>query len=137
LPEKVPCPLTEKGKEQILKVAKKLKKEKIDLIISSDLLRAKQTSEILAKELGVKLIFDKRLRDIKAGIFEGKTLKEHNSFWKSYEERFVKAPRGGESYNQGENENLQFLQDAREKILWKNDFNRWSSKTVCNVRRSD
>jgi isoleucyl-tRNA synthetase len=100
LPEKVPCPLTEKGKEQVLKVAKKLKKEKIDLIISSDLLRTRQTSEILAKELGVKLIFDKRLRDIKAGIFEGKTLKEHNSFWKSYEERFERAPRGGENYNQ-------------------------------------
>jgi isoleucyl-tRNA synthetase len=100
LPEKVPCPLTENGKKQILKVIKKLKKEKIDLIISSDLLRTKQTSEILAKELGVKLIFDKRLRDIKAGIFEGKTIKEHNSFWKSYEEKFVKAPRGGESYNQ-------------------------------------
>jgi isoleucyl-tRNA synthetase len=99
LPEKVPCPLTEKGKEQILKVAKKLKKEKIDLIISSDLLRTRQTSEILAKELRVKVIFDKRLRDIKFGIFEGKTLEEYHSFWKSYQERFEKAPRGGENYN--------------------------------------
>jgi len=100
LPEKIPCPLTEKGREQILKVAKKLKREKIDLIFSSDLLRTKQTAEILAKELGTKVIFDKRLRDIKGGIFEGKTLKEHHSFWKSYEEKFTKSPRGGENYNQ-------------------------------------
>jgi isoleucyl-tRNA synthetase len=119
LPEKIPCPLTEKGKEQILKVAKKLKKEKIDLIISSDLLRAKQTSEILAKELGVKLIFDKRLRDIKAGIFEGKTLKEHNSFWKSYEERFVKAPRGGESYNQVKMRIYNFFKTLEKKYSGK------------------
>jgi isoleucyl-tRNA synthetase len=99
LPEKIPCPLTEKGKKQILKAAKRLKKEKIDLIISSDLLRTKQTAEILAKELGVKVIFDKRLRDIKFGIFEGKTLEEYHSFWKNYQERFEKAPRGGENYN--------------------------------------
>jgi len=100
LPEKIPCHLTEKGRRQIERVARKLKREKIDLIISSDLLRTKESAEIVAKELGVKLIFDKRLREIQFGIFEGKTLKEYHSFWKSYEERFVKAPAGGESYNQ-------------------------------------
>jgi isoleucyl-tRNA synthetase len=124
LPEKIPCPLTEKGKEQILRVAKKLKKEKIDLIISSDLLRTKQTAEILAKELGVKVIFDKKLRDIKAGVFEGKTIKEHTSFWKSYEERFAKAPRGGESYNQVKMRIYNFFK-ALEK--------RYSEKTILIV----
>jgi broad specificity phosphatase PhoE len=87
-------------------VAKKLKNEKIDLIISSDLLRTKQTAEILGKELGVKVIFDKRLRDIKFGVFEGKTLEEYQSFWKSYEEKFRKSPRGGEKLQSSENENL-------------------------------
>jgi isoleucyl-tRNA synthetase len=119
LPEKIPCPLTEKGKEQILKVAKKLKKEKIDLIISSDLLRTRQTSEILAKELKTKVIFDKRLRDIKFGIFEGKSLKEHHSFWKSYEERFIKAPRGGENYNQVKMRIYNFFKTLEKKYSGK------------------
>jgi isoleucyl-tRNA synthetase len=119
LPEKVPCPLTEKGKEQILKVAKKLKKEKIDLIISSDLLRTKQTAEIVAREIGVKVIFDKRLRDIKFGIFEGKSLKEYRSFWKSYEECFKKAPPGGENFNQVKMRIYNFFKSLEKKYSGK------------------
>jgi isoleucyl-tRNA synthetase len=115
LPEKIPCPLTEKGKEQILKAAKRLKKERIDLIISSDLLRTKQSAEILAKELKVKVIFDKRLRDIRFGIFEGKTEKEYHSFWKNYEERFTKAPAGGENYNQVKMRMYNFLKSLDKK----------------------
>jgi isoleucyl-tRNA synthetase len=115
LPEKVPCTLTEKGKEQILKVAKKLKKEKIDLIISSDLLRTKQTAEIVAKEIGAKIIFDKKLRDIKFGIFEGKSLREYHSFWKSYNERFIKSPPGGENYNQVKARMYNFLKSIDKK----------------------
>jgi len=69
-PEKIYCPLTEEGKLQVKKAAKKMKK--IDFIFSSDLLRAKQTAEILAKEIGVKIIFDKRLREYNVGIFNGK-----------------------------------------------------------------
>jgi len=119
LPEKIPCPLTKKGREQILKAAKKLKKEKIDLIISSDLLRAKQTAEILSKELKVKVIFDKRLRDIKAGVFEGRPLKEYFSFWKSYQERFQKASRGGENYNQVKMRIYNFFKELEKKYSGK------------------
>jgi isoleucyl-tRNA synthetase len=119
LPEKIPCPLTEKGREQILKVAKKLKKEKIDLIISSDLLRTKQTAEILAKELAIKVIFDKRLRDIRAGVFEGKNIKEHNLFWKNYEERFLKALKGGENYNQVKMRIYNFFKSLERKYSGK------------------
>jgi isoleucyl-tRNA synthetase len=119
LPEKIPCPLTKKGRDQIKKVAKKLKKEKIDLIFSSDLKRTKETAEILAKELGAKIIFDKRLRDIQFGIFEGKTLKEYRSFWKSYEERFKKAPKGGENYNQVKMRVYNFLKELEKKYSGK------------------
>lgn len=98
LPEKISCPLTEEGKEEVKKAAEILKKEKIDLIFSSDLLRARQTAEIVSREIGVKPIFSKMLRDIKAGIFEGKDTKEHHQFWKSYEEKFEKRPKGGENY---------------------------------------
>jgi isoleucyl-tRNA synthetase len=119
LPEKIPCPLTKKGRDQIKKVAKKLKKEKIDLIFSSDLQRTKETAEILAKELGVKIIFDKRLRDIQFGIFEGKALKEYRFFWKSYEEMFKKAPKGGENYNQVKMRVYNFLKELEKKYSGK------------------
>jgi isoleucyl-tRNA synthetase len=124
LPEKIPCPLTEKGKEQILEVAEKLKKEKIDLIISSDLLRTKQTAEILARALGVKVIFDKRLRDSKFGIFEGRSLKEYHSFWKSYEECFKRTPPKGENFNQIKMRIYNFFKDLEKK---------YSEKTILIV----
>ncbi len=50
-PEVFYSPLTEKGKKQIKEAAKKIKKKKINLIFSSDLLRAKQTAEIFADAL--------------------------------------------------------------------------------------
>lgn len=80
-PEKIPSPLTEKGRRQIKKAALSLRNEKIDLIVSSDLLRTKETAEIVAKELGVKVLFDKRLREINFGIFNGKNAKEMNKYF--------------------------------------------------------
>ncbi len=72
-PEKEPYPLTEKGKKEVLKSARQLKK--IDLIFSSDLLRAKQTAQIISQVTGAKIIFDKRLREVNVGIFNGKNPK--------------------------------------------------------------
>jgi len=119
LPEKIPSPLTQKGKEQIKKIAKKLKKEKIDIIISSDLLRCRETAEIVGKELKIKPIFDKRLREIRYGIDEGKSLSEHLAFWKSYEERFERAPKGGENYNQVKMRLYNFIKSLEKKYSGK------------------
>jgi isoleucyl-tRNA synthetase len=74
-PEKAKFPLTKEGKAEVLKQAKKLKKEKISLIFSSDLLRTKETAEIISKETGAKIIFDKRLREVNVGIFNNKDAK--------------------------------------------------------------
>jgi len=71
-PEKIRCPLTKKGEREVLRAAKELKRKKIDMIFSSDLLRARQTATIVSKETGVKVIFDKRLREYNVGIFNGK-----------------------------------------------------------------
>lgn len=71
-PEKIKAPLTEKGIKAIKKTAKILKNKKIDLIFSSDLLRARQTAEIVAEGAGAKIILDKRLREYNVGIFNGK-----------------------------------------------------------------
>lgn len=119
LPENLPLGLTENGKKEIENACQKLKKEKIDLIISSDLLRARETAEIVARELGIKPLFDKRLRDIKAGVFEGKKLSQFLSFWKSYEERFFKKLKGGENYTQVKMRMYKFLKELEEKYQGK------------------
>ena len=115
LPEKIKCLLTEKGEKETREAVKKLKTAKIDLIISSDLLRTRQTAEIIGKELGIEPIFDKRLRDIQAGIYEGKTLLEFQEFWGDFEERFTKRPEGGESYNDVKKRIYQFLKEIDRK----------------------
>jgi isoleucyl-tRNA synthetase len=119
LPEKIVCPLTEKGRRDIEKVAESLRGEKIDLIISSDLLRAKETAKIVGKTLGIKPIFDRRLRDIRAGVFEGKKIEEHSSFWKSYQEKFLKRPKGGENYQDVKKRIYNFLKEIERKYQGK------------------
>lgn len=97
-PEKFRNLLTQKGISQIKEVAKKLKKIKPDFIFSSDLLRAKQTSEIVGKSLKIKLIFDKRLREIGFGSLNGKSAEE--LLYLSFAKRDHKRKSGkGETYN--------------------------------------
>ncbi len=90
--------LTQTGREQIVKAADKLKKEKINFIVSSDLLRTKETARIAAKILGAKkIIFDRRLRDINLGEFNGKSPEKYHKSIPTYEEKFRGGPKKGES----------------------------------------
>ena len=52
-PETFKNPLTAKGKEQIAESAKKLKSKGVNLIFASDLLRTKQSADIVAKALNL------------------------------------------------------------------------------------
>ena len=129
-PEKFYSPLTRKGKEEAMRAAKSLKKKKIDLIFSSDLLRAKQTAEIIGKELGIRPKFDKRLREAGVGIFNGKPLYEIGIFFskkgdnlsplKHYLNRFRLSMPGGENYVQVEKRMKVFLKDIDRKYSGKN-----------------
>ncbi|MFY9463220.1 MAG: class I tRNA ligase family protein, partial [Candidatus Sungiibacteriota bacterium] len=64
--------LNEIGRQQVREAAKQLKGQDIDLIISSDLKRAKETAEIIGGELGVEVVFDPALRERNMGVFEAK-----------------------------------------------------------------
>jgi len=105
-PETFKNPLTIYGKEMVRESAEKLEKslilkgQTVDLIFSSDLLRAQQTANIVGKIFGVKPKFDERLREINFGVYNGKNLIGMWKFFKKEEERIKKAPPGGESYNQ-------------------------------------
>ena len=115
-PEQEPVLLTKEGEHQIKKAAKELKTKKIDLIYASDMARTCQTAEIVAKELGVKIIFDKRLRDINLGIYHGRSKKDefYRDFPKTVENMY-KAPPKGESWGQVRKRMLDCLTDIDKK----------------------
>jgi valyl-tRNA synthetase len=64
-------PLTEDGIAQIEETGKELAKRGIDLIISSDLGRTKQTSEIIAKATGAPIIYEEAFRERSYTTAEG------------------------------------------------------------------
>ncbi len=119
-PEKIICPLTKKGEGEVKISAKKLKSQKIDIIFSSDLLRTKQTAEIVAKETGAKIIFDKRLREYNVGIFNGKPPELTWEYLTKQKNIFLAKPPEGESLMQIQKRMYSFLKEVNKKFQNKN-----------------
>lgn len=71
-----PMPLSELGCKQAEITAKTLSKEKISAIYTSDLLRAVQTAEPLAKLLDLPIIKTDAFRERNVGVLEGLTFDE-------------------------------------------------------------
>ena len=69
--------LKERGIEQAKKTAEYISENyEVDYVYASDLKRAYKTGEVIADLLGLKVIADKRLREIYAGKWEGKKFTE-------------------------------------------------------------
>ena len=68
---KAPVPLTERGEQQAAAAGDLLRTSAIDAIWSSDLLRARQTAEIIARVTGVPVCYDKRLQEVDTGTLDG------------------------------------------------------------------
>ena len=114
-------PLTLKGRIQAEKATKKLKKEKIDFIYSSDFLRTKQTAEIVAKTIGVKKVtFDSRLREINLGVFSERPCREYGQYFKNRLEKFTKNPPGGENLKELRKRVVEFVEDLEKKHSGRN-----------------
>jgi broad specificity phosphatase PhoE len=64
-------PLNEKGLEQAKSLIEKLNGKTFAAIYSSDLIRARQTAEPIAKMLGIDIQIESRLREINQGQWEG------------------------------------------------------------------
>lgn len=108
--------LTMKGKGQVKKSAAKLKSKKIDMIVSSDMPRAKETAEILAENLKIKeIIFDKRLREINLGSLSGSPVKTYWETYPTYESRFEKRPPEGESLRDVRTRTWDLMAELEEK----------------------
>lgn len=82
----VDMPLNTLGLEQAKQKQNDLLEAKIDLIICSPLLRAKQTADIINKNRNIPIIFDDRICERNFGEFEGKTIEDFDfaSYWDYY-----------------------------------------------------
>ena len=89
-------PLNDKGLEQARELAYSLKDLKIDVFLCSPLIRARQTADIISKEIGVEYSIDDRLIEQDFGTFEGidRFAAEYQAAKREY---FTRYP-GGESY---------------------------------------
>jgi len=98
----LPGKLTDNGKDQAKKLAKRLSKEKIDIIYSSDLARASDTAKEVAKyHQGTPLKLTEEVQECNFGDFQGKSIQEVGT--KKFLERlknFDFSPDGGESDKQ-------------------------------------
>lgn len=91
--------LDERGREAADKMAKELKGSGVTTIVSSDLPRAKETADIVGKEIGVPVTTDERLRPQHVPEIEGKEVSQIQHVRDDLKANPDKVPQGGESYN--------------------------------------
>jgi len=82
-PEKFRNHLTAQGNNSVRRAVQELKTKKINLIFSSDLIRAKETAEIAGDILEVVPAYDKRLREIDFGRFNSSPAANFEEYFKN------------------------------------------------------
>jgi len=98
-------PLNEMGRWQVHRLALALADENIAAIYASDLLRAMETAQAVARGCGVPVVTEAGLRERGFGVFEGLSFAEISARWPAEAERWRRrdpefgAP-GGETLNQ-------------------------------------
>lgn len=95
-------PLTPDGIAQAMALANRLRGTQFDLLVSSDLGRAAATARHIARETGLTVTLDSRLRERNYGIFQGMTRAEaqaaYPEIYRRYsEEDVTHVIPGGES----------------------------------------
>ena len=105
-------PLNDKGLQQAKELASKVSDIRFDVIVSSPLLRARQTAEVIHNSSGVPVVVIDEFAEISAGVYEGLTREEaqakYPEVWARLAEIWVKmgwrplddAPTGGETLRQ-------------------------------------
>jgi probable phosphoglycerate mutase len=100
-------PLNKKGLEQAGQLARELVKVSFDIIVTSSLIRAKQTAEIISKIKGTPIVISEGFTERNVGVYEGLTRKEakekYPELWEKGSTRLIDdAPTGGETIRQFE-----------------------------------
>lgn len=115
-------PLTAPGEGQVKSSAKKLRKKNIDIIITSPFARAKQSAEIISKEIGFKgkIIEDTRIGEMRVADWDGKTWEEYQAQFSTVQERFSKKISPAENYEDARARVAAFMYDIDAKYKDKN-----------------
>lgn len=109
--------LNEKGIAQAHELGKKVKNLDIDLIISSSMIRAVQTANIVNIYINKTVKVDPRLIERNIGVYDGLTLKEvQKRFQKGYtsEMAYNKTPPGGENAQEVQNRVFAAIYDFKK-----------------------
>lgn len=108
-------PLVEEGRQEARRAALKLKGRNIQAIVSSDLVRAHETADIIGKIIGVKPEISEKLRPWKLGTFTGAPTKEALPKIAEYVRNKPDDPvPEGESFNQFKTRMFDGFADALE-----------------------
>jgi broad specificity phosphatase PhoE len=119
-PETFHDPLTGKGIKQVKEITKEIENKNIDLVFASDILRTKQTAEIVTRKIGKEIKFDKRLREYNFGELNGTFFKEYCIVFPNTTSRFIKKPKGGENYKEITKRMWSFFAEINKKYSGKN-----------------
>ena len=92
-------PLTDLGRRQAVELAARLEETDLDAIYSSDLQRARETAEIVARSKGLDVHATPDLREVDVGSWSGLTRAEAEA---QSPEGYARWLRGGEGWNDGE-----------------------------------
>lgn len=122
-----PTPLTALGRSQAEATAQRLARSGVDAVYSSDLVRARETADIIAAAIGCETVATPSLRERSVGIFTGLTFDEaRERFPRDFEALLRRdpdsCPPGGETYAQCRARASSFLDDllvsrAGQRIL--------------------
>jgi isoleucyl-tRNA synthetase len=86
----------------------------VDVIISSDLTRTKQTAETVGQILNVPVEFDERLREYNFGVYNGRPSAEFDTEFTS-ENRWTHKPEGGENNAEVQARMVSFIKETNSK----------------------
>jgi broad specificity phosphatase PhoE len=92
----VTCALTPAGEEQARRLGERLADVELDLCVTSEFERARQTADLALAGRDILRLVMPELNDVRFGRFEGGTLADYRR-WAGENEPTVEAPGGGES----------------------------------------
>lgn len=91
----IDIPLNDRGREQAAELAAAVRDRDVATLYSSHLARARETAEIVARELAVEVVVDERLAESHRGEWEGRLLEEIE---REEPERWAAWRKGGEAF---------------------------------------
>jgi broad specificity phosphatase PhoE len=92
----VACALTSTGEEQARRLGERLADTELDLCVTSEFERVRETAELVLAGRDVPRLVLPELNDVRFGSFEGRTLADYRK-WAGANEPTLEAPGGGES----------------------------------------